>query len=297
MFRWSAESSHRQTRDICRNVFIFVLSIQNFSFSFFNENIFHENQFLFFLLVSFKIMSPFNPLRSLTHRHTRHSFDEIPLHSYLYQIRPYSNLSTVANVNGFYLRRLLKSNYSCRFERSDSNFTAKLQTNKSTFILGRYLITLHMHNLQLYSISHRRLSFINEDRCEKKIVFIGVCTYNDLHRHIPFGQDGFILMTSDQRLLLYDFKLKSRLTDRQGISFACELSLKSYEKAFEYHEQTHMISIHARRPPHSHVFILFRLWPRWLSYVMLIERDIFGTDMKQVSITSEFLIVQNQRNT
>ena len=104
-------------------------------------------------------------------------------------------------------------------------------------------------------------------------------------------------MTADQRLLLYDFKLKSRLSDRDAISFQCELSVKFSERTFEYHQDNHMISIHARYRQHAHLFILFRLWPRWLSYVMLIERDIFGAEMKQVSITSEFLIVQNQRNT
>lgn len=237
-----------------------------------------------------------NSLRALTRQHSSHSLEHLPLHSYLYHMRPYSSLSTIANTNGFYLRRLLKSNYRCQFEESDPTIAPKLHTNKSTFILGRYMLTVHMNRLQLFSISDHRLLLIGEDHCQVKIVFIGICTYSDLHGKCPVKQDGFILMTADQRFLLYDFKLKSRLSSSKGISFQCELPLRFTEKAFEYHEQNQMISIHARYKQNSHAFVLLRLWPRWLSYVMLIQPEIFGTDMKQAAITHEFLIVQTKRN-
>jgi hypothetical protein len=157
------------------------------------------------------------------------------------------------------------------------------------------MLTLQLNTLHLYVIDNNRLILIGEDLCQVRIVFIGICTYSDVQRRNVSKQDGFILMTADQRLFLYDFKLRSRMPPT-GICFQCEIPVKFLEKSFEYHEQNHMISIHTRYKQRSHLFILLRIWPRWLSYAFLVEPDIFGADIKQATITHELLIVQNQRN-
>jgi hypothetical protein len=157
------------------------------------------------------------------------------------------------------------------------------------------MLTLQLNTLHLYIIDKHRLILIGEDFCSIKIVFIGICTYSDFQRRNFSKQDGFILMTTDQRLFLYDFKLKSR-TPTTGICFQCEIPVKFLEKSFEYHEQNHMISIHTRYKQRGHLFILLRMWPCWLSYALLIEPHIFGADLKHVAITHELLIIQNQKN-
>ena len=157
------------------------------------------------------------------------------------------------------------------------------------------MLTLHSNTLCLYVIDKHRLIFIGEDIFPVKIVFIGICTYSDFQSKNVSKQDGFILMTADQRLFLYDFKLKPRMPPG-GICFQCELPAKFLEKSFEYHEHNHMISIHTRHKQGSHLFILLRIWPRWQSYTFLVERHIFGADLKQAAITHELLITQNQRN-
>jgi hypothetical protein len=236
-----------------------------------------------------------NRIRALISRRPIIPIEKLSLHSCLYHIRPYCSLPTSAIINEICLRRLLKSNYSCQFQESDQISEHKLLPNKSTFILGHYMITLQLDTLHLYIIDKNRLILIGEDFCKVKIIFIGICTYSDYQRRNSSKQDGFILMTNDQRLFLYDFKLKSR-TPSTGISFQCEIPVKFLGKSFEYHEQNHMISIHARYKQRSHLFILLRIWPHWLSYVFLIEPHIFGADLKQAAITHELLIIQNQRN-
>jgi len=236
-----------------------------------------------------------NRIRSLITRRPIIPIEQLSLHSCLYHIRPYCSLSTSAIINQISLRRLLKSNYSCQFQESDQKSEHKLLPNKSTFILGHYMLTLQLNTLQLYIIDKNRPILIGEDSCKIKIIFIGICTYSDYQRRNFTKQDGFILMTADQRLFLYDFKLKLRMPSN-GIYFQCEIPMKFLEKSFEYHEHNHMISIHTRYKQRSHIFILLRMWPQWLSYVFLVEPHIFGTDLKQAAITHELLITQNQRN-
>lgn len=236
-----------------------------------------------------------NRIRSLISRRPNIPIEQLSLHSCLYHIRPYCSLSTSSIINEISLRRLLKSNYSCQFQESSQTSEHKLLPNKSTFILGHYMLTLQLDKLHLYIIDKHRLILLGEDLFTVKIVFIGICTYSDYQIKNYSKQDGFILMTADQRLFLYDFKLKSRMP-KTGISFQCEIPVKFLEKAFEYHEQNHMISIHTRYKQRSHLFIILRMWPRWLSYALLIEPHIFGTDLKQATITHELLITQNQRN-
>ncbi|UJR31704.1 hypothetical protein I4U23_019184 [Adineta vaga] len=236
-----------------------------------------------------------NRIRCLISRRPESSIERLSLHSCLYHLRPYCSLSTSATINEICLRRLLKSNYSCQFQESDHISEQKLLPNKSTFILGRYMLTLQLNTLHLYVIDKHRLTLLGEDVCTIKIVFIGICTYSHFQKRNFAKQDGFILMTADQRLLLYDFKLKTRMPT-SGINFQCEIPVKFLEKSFDYHEQNHMISIHTRHKQRSHLFIIFRIWPQWLSYVFLVEPHIFGTDLKQATITHELLIVQNQRN-
>ncbi|CAF0803770.1 unnamed protein product [Rotaria sordida] len=243
------------------------------------------------------IMSSFrsNRIRSLINRRSNIPIEQLSLYSCLYHIRPYCSSSTTTIINEICLRRLLKSNYSCQFQESNQISEHKLLPNKSTFILGHYMLTLLLNNLRLYIINKNNLILIGEDLFTFKIVFIGICTYSDFQNRNFFKQDGFILMTADQRLFLYDFKLKLRMPSN-GICFQCEIPVKFLEKSFEYHEHTHMISIHTRYIQRSHLFILLRIWPHWLSYVFLIEPHIFGNDLKQATITHELLIVQNQRN-
>jgi hypothetical protein len=236
-----------------------------------------------------------NRIRSLISRRPNIPIEQLSLHTCLHHIRPYCSSSTASIINEISLRRLLKSNYSCQFQESEQISEHKLLPNKSTFILGHYMLTLQLNTLRLYIIDKNRLIFIDEDLCTVKIYFIGICTYSDFHRINSTKQDGFILMTADHRLFLYDFKLKSRMPSN-GICFQCEIPMKFLEKSFEYHEQNHMISIHTRYKQRSHLFILLRIWPRWLSYVFLIEPHIFGADLKQAAITHELLIVQNQKN-
>lgn len=236
-----------------------------------------------------------NRIRCLISRQSTIPIEQLSLYSCLYHIRPYCSSSTATNINETCLRRLLKSNYSCRFEESQKINEHKLLPNKSTFILGHYMLTLQLNNLRLYIIDKNNLVFINEGLFPVKIVFIGICTYADFQNRNSLKNDGFILMTADQRLFLYDLKLKLRMPSN-GISFQCEIPVKFLEKSFEYHEQNHMISIHARYKQRSHLFIILRMWPRWLSYVFLIEPHIFGNDLKQTAITHELLIVQNQQN-
>jgi hypothetical protein len=236
-----------------------------------------------------------NRIRSLVSRRPIIPIEQSSLHSCLYHIRPYCSLPTAATINEICLRRLLKSNYSCQFEESDQKSEYKLLPNKSTFILGDYMLTLQLDTLHLYIIEKNRLILIGEDTCRIKIVFIGICTYSDFQQRNSSKQDGFILMTADHRLFLYDFKLKSRMPST-GISFQCENPVKFLEKSFEYHEQNHTISIHTRYKQRAHLFILLKIWPRWLSYVILVEPHIFGSDLKYAAITHELLIVQNQRN-
>lgn len=233
-------------------------------------------------------------IRALTSRRPVIPIEQLSLHSCLQHIRPYCSLSTSAIINEICLRRLLKSNYSCQFQESDQTSEHKLLPNKSTFILGRYMLTLQLEMLHLYIIEKNRLVLIGENPCAIKIVFIGICTFSDLHRKNASKQDGFILMTADHRLFLYDFKLQSRMPP-SGVSFQCEIPVKFLEKSFEYHEQHHMISIHTRYKQRSHLFILMRIWPHWLSYVFLVEPQIFGADIRHATITHELLIVQDQR--
>lgn len=236
-----------------------------------------------------------NRIRSLISRRPIVPIEQLSLHSCLYNIRPYCSVSTSSIINEICLRRLLKSNYLCQFQESSQTSEHKLLPNKSTFILGHYMLTLQLNTLHLYIIDKNRLILLGEDSCPVKVVFIGICTYNDYQQKNFSKQDGFILMTADQRLFLYDFKLKSRMPP-VGISFQCEIPVKFLEKSFEYHEQNHMISIHTRYKQRSHLFIILRIWPRWLSYVLLVEPHIFGADLKQATITHELLIIQNQRN-
>ena len=234
-------------------------------------------------------------IRALISRRPNLPIAQLSLHSCLYHLRPYCSSATSSHVNELCLRRLLTSNYACQFRESGQTSEHKLLTNKSTFILGHYMLTLHMNSLCLSVIDKHRLIFIAEDLFPVKIVFIGICTYGDFQSKNFSKQDGFILMTADQRLFLYDFKLKSRMPSA-GICFQCEVPAKFLEKSFEYHEHNHMISIHTRHKQGSHLFILLRIWPRWQSYVFLVERHIFGSDLKQAAITHELLITQNQRN-
>ncbi|CAF3300909.1 unnamed protein product [Rotaria sp. Silwood2] len=236
-----------------------------------------------------------NRIRSLISRQSIIPIEQLSLHSCLYHIRPYCSSSTSTIINEICLRRLLKSNYSCQFQESNQTSEHKLLPNKSTFILGHYMLTLQLNNLRLYVIDKNKLILIGEDLFTVKIVFIGICTYSDFQNRNLLKQDGFILMTADQHLFLYDFKLKLRMP-LNGICFQCEIPVKFLEKSFEYHEHNHTISIHTRYKQRSHLFILLRIWPRWLSYVFLIEPHIFGSDLKQAAITHELLIVQNQRN-
>ena len=236
-----------------------------------------------------------NRIRSLISRRPIVPIEKLSLHSCLYHIRPYSSLSTSAIINEICLRRLLKSNYLCQFQESNHIFEHKLLPNKSTFILGHFMLTLQLNHLQLYIIDQNNLILVGEDLCTVKIVFIGICTYTDIHRRNSSKKDGFILMTADQRLFLYDFKLQPRMPPT-GIHFQCEIPVKFLEKSFEYHEPSHIISIHTRYKQRSHLFVLLRIWPCWLSYVFLIEPHIFGTDLRQVALTHELVIVQNQRN-
>ena len=235
-----------------------------------------------------------NRIRSLISRRPHLPIENLSLYSCLHHIRPYCSISTSSLINEICLRRLLKSNYSCQFEESAQTSEHKLLPNKSTFILGHYMLTLQLNTLNLYIIDKHRLIPIGEDSCPAKVVFIGICTYSDFHGKHLSKQDGFILMTADQRLFLYDFKLKSRMPST-GIGFQCELPMNFREKSFEYHEQNHMISFHSRHKQRAHLFILLRIWPYWLSYVLLIEPQIFGADLKHVSITHELLIIQNDR--
>ena len=236
-----------------------------------------------------------NRIRCLISRRPEIPIEHVSLHSCLHHLRPYCSLSTSALINEICLRRLMKSNYSCQFQESDQTSEHKLLANKCTFILGRYMLTLQQSTLHLYVIDKHRLILIGEDLCSVKIVFIGICTYGHFRSRNTSKQDGFILMTADQRLFLYDFKLRAR-TPASGICFQCEIPVKFLEKSFDYHEQNHMISIHTRHKQRSHLFIVLRIWPRWLSYVFLVEPHIFGADLKQAAITHELLIVQNQRN-
>ncbi|CAF1068593.1 unnamed protein product [Rotaria magnacalcarata] len=236
-----------------------------------------------------------NRVRCFISRQSGIPIEKLSLYACLYHIRPYCSSSTSTLINEICLRRLLKSNYSCEFQESQQTSEHKLLPNKSTFILGHYMITLQLNHLRLYIIDKNNLIFIAEDLFPVKIVFIGICTYTNFQNRNFVKQDGFILMTADQRLFLYDFKLKLRMPSN-GISFQCEMPVKFLEKSFEYHEAYHMISIHTRYKQRSHLFILLRIWPRWLSYIFLIEPQIFGSDLKQAAITHEFLIVQNQRN-
>jgi hypothetical protein len=235
-------------------------------------------------------------MRMLISQRSCQPTEHVSIHTYLYHIRSYCSSWTRSTMNEIYLRRLLKSNYACQYQES-SNPTSehRLLTNKSTFILGQYMLTLHSDTLQLYSIDQHRLTFIDEQVCTMKIVFVGICTYSHFQTSTYVKQDGFVLMTADQRLLLYDFKLQSRMP-LNGISFQCDLPVKFPEKSFEYHEENHMISIHTRYKHGSHVFIVIRLWPCWLSYVFVVDRHIFGRHLKQAAITHELLIVQNQQN-
>ena len=73
------------------------------------------------------------------------------------------------------------------------------------------MLTLQLNTLRLYIIERNRLLQIGEDSCTVKIVFIGICTYNDFQLRNASKKEGFILMTADHRLFLYDFKLKSRM--------------------------------------------------------------------------------------
>lgn len=233
-------------------------------------------------------------IRALTSRRPVISIEQSSLHSCLHHIRPYCSISTSSLINEICLRRLLKSNYSCQFRESDQPSEHKLLPNKSAFVLGRYMVTLQLEMLRSYMIEKNQLVLLGENHCDIKIIFIGICTFTDLHRKNFFKQDGFILMTADHRLFLYDFKLQSRMPS-SGISFQCEIPVKFLEKSFEYHEQNHMISIHTRYKQRSHLFILMRIWPQWLSYAFLVEPQIFGADLRHASITHELLIVQNQR--
>ncbi|CAF1000454.1 unnamed protein product [Adineta ricciae] len=236
-----------------------------------------------------------NQIRGLISRRPDVHIERLPLYSCLYHLRPYCSISTARAINEICLRRLLKSNYSCRFQESDHISAHQLLSNKSTFILGRYMLTLQLNALRLYIIDTSRLVLLGEDICTVKIVFIGMCTYSHFEKRNFAKQDGFILMTADQRLFLYDYKLKSCMPT-SGICFQCEFPVKFLEKSFDYHEQNHMISIHTKHKQRSHLFIILRMWPRWLSYVFLVEPHVFGADLKQATITHELLIVQSQRN-
>ena len=226
---------------------------------------------------------------------TSRSLEKLSLYACLYHVRPYHLRSHSSEINRLCLRRLLKSNYLCQFEESKEIAEHKILVNKSTFILGNFMLIVYMNQLNLYTIDQNRLVFVAEEICPVKIVFVGICTYTDFSSKFISKRDGFILMTADQRLFLYDFKLKSRMNSN-GISFQCEIPVKFLEKSFEYHEQNHLISIHTRYKHGAHLFILFRIWPRWLSYVFLVERSIFGEDLKLAAVTHELLITQNQRN-
>jgi hypothetical protein len=199
-----------------------------------------------------------NRIRSLVSRRPIIPIDQSSLHSCLYHIRPYCSLPTAATINEICLRRLLKSNYSCQFQESDQTSEYKLLPNKSTFILGHYMLTLQLDTLHLYIIDKNHLILIGEDTCRVKIVFIGICTYNDFQRRNSFKQDGFILMTADHRLFLYDFKLKSRMPSN-GISFQCEIPVKFLEKTFEYHEKNNSIEYYLSIAAIYILFIVFSM--------------------------------------
>lgn len=236
-----------------------------------------------------------NRLHSLINRRPNLSLEHVSLHSCLHHIRPYCSISTASLINEICLRRLLKSNYSCQFQEAEQIHKQQLLPTKSTFILGQYMITLQMNILRLYAIDKQYLSQIGEDICRMKIIFIGICTYSDFYSRNHSKQDGFVLMTSNQRLFLYDFKLKSHLQFDTGINIQCQIPINFREKTFDYHEQEHMISYHSRYKQYSHIFILLRIWPIWLSYVFIIEPNIFGQDLRQATITHEFLIIQNDK--
>ena len=236
-----------------------------------------------------------NRFHSLISRRPDLSIERLSLHSCLYHIRPYCSSSTASRINEICLRRLLKSNYSCQFHESKQIHKHQLLPTKSTFILGQYMFILQLNMLRLYVIDKQHLIEIGEDICQMKIVFIGICTFSDFHGRNRSKQDGFILMSSTRHLFLYDFKLQSRLNFQTGINIQCEIPVNFRDKSFDYHEQNHMISFHSRYKQHSHVFIVLRIWPSWLSYVFLIEPNIFGQDLRQAAITNEFLILQNDK--
>lgn len=234
-------------------------------------------------------------ISALTSRHSHRYIERLSFYSCLYHVRPYDMFSRSFRINEHCVRRSLRDDGSFRFEEAKQENQHKILKDRSTFILGNFIITLFLERLRLYLIDNHRIIHIGEDHFKPSITFIEICTFAGVGSQIPIKRDGFIMMTSDRRLYLYDFNLQAQ-KPIPCVSFQCQLPMKVFDRTFEYYQQNYSLVIHGLTMDNLHMFVVFELWPCWLSYVFIVEPAIFGEDFVKASVTNEFLIILNQNN-